>query len=109
MASTTLKRKARRNKTKVRQRIQNIKLITFKPVAKKVDAEEMLSGLSKPEQKVESKKADVVEQKEVKEEVKIEVAEEKEVKKEVKTDTVVEEKKPQAKKTAPKKTVKKAN
>ena len=53
MAGTSLKRKARRNKAKAKQRNQRIKLITFKPVPKKVDIEEIKSSFKTPAKKKE--------------------------------------------------------
>ena len=44
MAGTSLKRKARRNKTKVRIRAHKLKVQGFKPVIKMVDVEEIAEG-----------------------------------------------------------------
>lgn len=41
MASTKLLRKARRNKSKARENRQELKRLTFQPVIKKVDVEEL--------------------------------------------------------------------
>ena len=41
MGVTSLKRKARRNRVVAKQRLQGIKLVTVKPVIKKVDIEDV--------------------------------------------------------------------
>jgi len=76
MAGTTLKRKARKNRLRAKQRNQNIKLITFKPVAKNVDKEELIASFPKEVKKAPVKKAEVAEKIEtVAKEAKAEVAE----------------------------------
>lgn len=47
MASTVLKRKARRNKVTSKQRTQNIDLLTAKPVIKNVDVEAIKAEFEK--------------------------------------------------------------
>jgi len=106
MASTRLLRKAKRNKAVARKRKQDIKMLSSKPVIRRVDIEALKAEFAtkskkpaaKKEEKVEAK-VEVVEQKSAAVEEKVEKAPEAKV--EVKEEKTT--KKPAAKKTAPKK------
>ena len=47
MGGTVLKRKARRNKTKVKLRLAKIKLLGYKPVIRNIDIEAVKAEFSK--------------------------------------------------------------
>ena len=105
MASTRLKRKAKRNKAVAKKRTQDIKLLTSKPTIKKVDVEELKKEfLAKPKKapakKEEEAPKEVVEKVEAAEK-KVEVKTEAKAKPKAKAET--EAKKPAAKKPAAKK------
>lgn len=87
MAGTSLKRKARRNKAKAKQKNQRIKLITFKPLPKKVDIEGIKSSFKKPARVEEHVKEEPVASKEV-------------IQEEAKVAKTIKEEKPEGQKTA---------
>ena len=56
MGVTSLKRKARRNRVVAKQRLQGIKLVTVKPVIRKVDIEDVKEEFKNSEKKAPAKK-----------------------------------------------------
>ena len=47
MSGTTIKRKARKNRVKAKKRIDNVKRLTFKPLLKNIDIEEIKATFDK--------------------------------------------------------------
>lgn len=107
MGGTSLKRKARRNKTRVKSRKARIKLQGFKPVIRSIDKEaaklEFANSKAKPTTKAEDIKVEKIQSVEKTAKV-VKAAPEKEVKSKATGEAVA---KPSTKKT-PAKTAKKA-
>lgn len=61
MGTTTIKRKALRNRIKAKQRKANIKRLTSTPTLKNIDTEAIVSTFEKPESKKPAKKVEAVE------------------------------------------------
>ena len=109
MSTTTIKRKALRNRVKAKQRIASIKRLTSKPTLKNIDIEEIKSTFEKKAPKKETPKAEEIAKPEVKKEEKAVVESKSSPKTEAKVEKVVDEKPElvEGTKKSPKKTAKK--
>jgi len=92
MSTTTIKRKALRNRVKAKQRIANIKRLTTKPTLKNIDIEEIKSSFLKKASKKETPKAEETANPEVKQEEKVVVDPKSSQKKEEKVEKTKDEK-----------------
>jgi hypothetical protein len=90
MSTTTIKRKALRNRVKAKRRKAEIKLLTAKPALKNVDIEVVKSTFKNQENKKLSEKLESVEQPENK----VELKQAAEVKEEIKDVAKTDESKP---------------
>lgn len=107
MSTTTIKRKALRNRVKAKQRISAIKRLTSKPTLKNIDVEEIKSTFVKKAAKKETPKAVETAKPEVKKEEKAVVEPKSSPEKKVKVEKI-KDKKPELVEGAEKKSKKTA-